>query len=108
MTSNHTNTKYIYQSIASFCNTTVQVREFAHGRGIPKVYNAIVDRLATITAPTLVLWGLQDRILPVAHAQVAIKGLPRTRLHIFDLCGHWPQFEHSEEFNTLVSEFLAN
>lgn len=72
-----------------------------------EVYKAIVDRLATITAPTLVFWGQQDRLLPVAHAAVATKGLPSARLHIFDPCGHWPQFERSEEFNTLVLEFLS-
>ena len=72
-----------------------------------EVYNTIVDRLATITVPTLVFWGRQDRILPVAHAQVASKGLPSARIHIFDRCCHWPQVERSEEFNTLVLEFLA-
>jgi len=74
----------------------------------PEVYNTIVDRLATITVPTLVLWGQQDRVLPVAHAAVATKGLPSAHLHIFNQCGHWPQFEHSKEFNTLVLKFLAN
>lgn len=73
-----------------------------------EIYNPIVDRLATITAPTLVLWGRQDRVLPVAHAAVATKGLPNARIHIFDPCGHWSQVERSEEFNTLVLEFLAN
>jgi 4,5:9,10-diseco-3-hydroxy-5,9,17-trioxoandrosta-1(10),2-diene-4-oate hydrolase len=73
-----------------------------------ELYNTIVDRLPTITAPTLVLWGQQDRVLPVTHAAVATKGLPSARLHIFDPCGHWSQVERSEEFNTLVLEFLAN
>jgi len=74
----------------------------------PEVYQAIVNKLTTITAPTLVLWGQQDRILPVAHAAVASKELPSARIHIFDSCGHWPQLERSEDFNTLVLEFLAN
>ncbi|GAB1541487.1 alpha/beta fold hydrolase [Scytonema sp. NUACC21] len=73
-----------------------------------EIYNTIVDKLPTITAPTLVLWGQQDRVLPVAHAEVAIKGLPSANLHIFDPCGHWSQVERSEEFNSLVLEFLAN
>lgn len=73
-----------------------------------EIYNTIVDRLPTITAPTLVLWGQQDRVLPVTHAAVATKGLPNARVHIFDPCGHWSQVEHSQEFNTLVLEFLAN
>ncbi|MBV8886949.1 MAG: alpha/beta fold hydrolase [Chroococcidiopsidaceae cyanobacterium CP_BM_RX_35] len=73
-----------------------------------KVYYAIVDKLTTITAPTLVLWGRQDRVLPVAHATIATKRLPNVRLHIFERCGHWSQFEYSEEFNSLVLEFLAD
>lgn len=71
------------------------------------VFHPIVNGLATIEAPTLVFWGQQDRIIPVAHAAVADKKLPNVRLHIFDLCGHWSQFEHSEEFNTVVLNFLA-
>ena len=42
------------------------------------------------------------------HAQVDTKGLSSARLHIFDPCGHWLQVERSEEFNTLVLQFLAN
>jgi 4,5:9,10-diseco-3-hydroxy-5,9,17-trioxoandrosta-1(10),2-diene-4-oate hydrolase len=73
-----------------------------------QVFRPIVDKLATITAPSLVIWGKQDRILPVAHAHVAAKGLPNARLHIFDPCGHHPHLERPEEFNALVLEFLAS
>jgi 4,5:9,10-diseco-3-hydroxy-5,9,17-trioxoandrosta-1(10),2-diene-4-oate hydrolase len=72
------------------------------------VSRTIVGNLANITASTLVVWGRQDRILPVAHAHVAEKGIPNTRLHIFDPCGHMPQMEHTEGFNALVLEFLAS
>lgn len=72
-----------------------------------EVYQPIVDRLNTITAPTLVVWGKQDRILPVAHAQVAMKHLPNARLQLFDHCGHWLHFEQAAAFNSLISAFLA-
>jgi len=68
---------------------------------------SLVDNLGNITCPTLIIWGRQDRILPVAHAQVAKDGTPNAELHIFDSCGHEPHFEHPEEFNKLVLEFLA-
>ena len=74
----------------------------------PEVYQPIVDRLCTITAPTLVVWGNQDRILPVAHAQIAMQHLPNARLQLFDACGHWSHFEKAAEFNNVVSEFLVN
>ena len=72
----------------------------------PKVYGSIVAQLATINAPTLIIWGQQDHVLPVAHAQVAAELLPNTKLEIFDSCGHWPQVERAEDFNTLTREFL--
>jgi 4,5:9,10-diseco-3-hydroxy-5,9,17-trioxoandrosta-1(10),2-diene-4-oate hydrolase len=72
------------------------------------VYRPILDRLDEIEVPTLVLWGAQDRILPVAHAHLAAKRLPNARLHIFDPCGHVPNIERAEEFNALVIDFLSN
>ncbi len=69
---------------------------------------SIVDKLSTITVPTLILWGKQDPVLPVAHTQVAARAIPNNRLHIFDACGHHPQLEYPEKFNALVLEFLAN
>ena len=85
------------------------VRSLGNFRGIRKdVLRSIVDNLGTITAPTLVFWGQQDRILPVAHAYIAEKRIPNARLHIFNPCGHLTQLERPEEFNSLVLEFLAD
>ena len=72
-----------------------------------EVYRPILDNLDSITAPTLVIWGEQDTILPVAHAHVADERMPGARVHIFDPCGHIPQVERPEEVNELVLEFLA-
>jgi pimeloyl-ACP methyl ester carboxylesterase len=72
-----------------------------------KVVRSIVDNLATITAPTLIIWGRQDRVFPLTHAYVAQGRIPDAELHIFDPCGHAPHFELPEEFNALVLEFLA-
>ncbi len=71
------------------------------------VVHSIVDNLASITAPTLIIWGQQDRILPVAHAGIAASRIPNVRLHIFDPCGHCPPEERPEEFNALVLDFLT-
>jgi len=72
------------------------------------VYRPILDRLKEIRVPTLIIWGAQDRILPVAHAHLAIKRVPNARLHIFDLCGHVPNMERAQEYNTIVIDFLSN
>jgi pimeloyl-ACP methyl ester carboxylesterase len=65
------------------------------------------DGFSAITAPTLIFWGEQDRIIPVAHAHIAEKIIPGAHLHIFDSCGHMPQLEHPDEFNKMVLDFLA-
>ncbi|MCU0537823.1 MAG: alpha/beta fold hydrolase [Hydrococcus sp. Prado102] len=72
-----------------------------------EVFSPIVRQLDRIEAPTLIIWGKQDSILPVSHADIAFKKIPHSRLHIFDPCGHWAQVEYPEEFNRLILEFLA-
>jgi 4,5:9,10-diseco-3-hydroxy-5,9,17-trioxoandrosta-1(10),2-diene-4-oate hydrolase len=63
--------------------------------------------LDKITAPTLIIWGKQDAILPVKHAYFARGRIPNAHLHIFEQCGHMPNVEKPEEFNRVVLEFLS-
>lgn len=65
-------------------------------------------RLAEIKAKTLVAWGRDDRFVPLDWGLKLLWGLPDARLHIFNRCGHWAQWEHAEEFNRLALDFLAN
>ncbi len=74
----------------------------------PDVFRPIVDRLEEIKAPTFIVWGKQDKIIPVSNADVAAKKIPDARLHIFDRCGHWAQFEHPQEFNRLILDFIKS
>jgi len=77
-------------------------------RGIKdKMYRPFLDGLSKITADTLIIWGEDDRILPVKQAYVGHEGIRNSRLHIYNQCGHLPQFEKPDEFNQLVMEFLA-
>ncbi len=71
-----------------------------------RVVRPIRAGLSTITAPTLIIWGQEDRILPVSGGYAAAEQILNARLHIFEQCGHLPQFELAEKFNSLVSEFL--
>jgi pimeloyl-ACP methyl ester carboxylesterase len=67
----------------------------------------ITENISKLKAPTLIFWGREDRIIPVAHAHIAAKMIPGAKLHIFDKCGHVPMMERPDEFNKLVLEFLA-
>ena len=65
------------------------------------------NRLGEIKKPTLIVWGKQDGLLPVADAETFNKGIAGSELVIFDQCGHAPQVEKAADFNKKVLEFLG-
>lgn len=76
-------------------------------RGLkPEMLREIRDAAHEISVPTLIVWGKQDRVVPVHHAKVAHSKIPHARLHLFDNCGHTPQLEYPNEFNALIRDFV--
>ena len=65
------------------------------------------NRLANIKVPTLVVWGKQDSLLPIAAAERYATGISGARLASFDKCGHVPAIEKTEEFLSAVNGFLG-
>ena len=65
------------------------------------------ERLAAIEMPTLIVWGLSDRVIPVAAAASYHRRIPHSRLEIFERTGHVPQLERPLRFNALLENFLA-
>ncbi len=65
-----------------------------------------LDRLATIEAPTLVVHGRFDRMVPLEGAIRLLNYLPSADLVVFNKCGHWPSIERPAEFARLVLDFL--
>ncbi|WP_223168103.1 alpha/beta fold hydrolase [Nonomuraea sp. SYSU D8015] len=63
--------------------------------------------LHKIKAPTLLLWGRDDRTITLDGAQLMLKQIRDVRLHVFGRCGHWVQVERQREFDELVTGFLA-
>ena len=74
----------------------------------PKQFPDQGPRLGEITAPTLVIWGRDDRFVPMDIGLRLIWGMPNAELHIFNRCGHWAQWEHADKFNRMVLDFLAH
>ena len=64
-------------------------------------------RLGGIKQPTLIVWGKQDGLLPLADGEKFDKEIPNSELIVFDRCGHVPQVEKAADFNKQVLEFLA-
>jgi 2-hydroxy-6-oxonona-2,4-dienedioate hydrolase len=65
------------------------------------------DRMARITAPTLIVWGNKNPFGDVPEAQAIADAIPGSRLEIFTGCGHWPQHEQADRYNPLSLSFLA-
>ena len=65
-------------------------------------------RFPQIAHKTLITWGRDDRFVPLDHGLRMISTLQDARLHVFPKCGHWAQWEHAEEFNRLVVDFLVS
>jgi len=65
------------------------------------------DRLASIKTPTLVVWGRQDKLLPVASGERYAAGIAGAKLVSFEKCGHVPPMEKTEEFLAAVMPFLG-
>jgi pimeloyl-ACP methyl ester carboxylesterase len=62
--------------------------------------------LPTIAAPTLLIAGGRDPIVPTDESRRAAAAIPNATLKIFPHAGHLPNFEHYPEFRQLVSAWL--
>jgi len=56
--------------------------------------------------PTLIVWGLRDRIIPVEHARPAHEGMPGSRLELFEQAGHFPHLDDPLRFARTLEEFF--
>lgn len=68
----------------------------------------VSGRFGEIAAKTLVIWGRDDRFVPLDHGLKVIWGIPDAGLHVLPRCGHWAQWEHATAFNRLSLNFLDN
>ena len=57
--------------------------------------------------PTLIVWGRNDRIIPLSAGQAYNAAIAGSELLVFDNCGHRPEIERSSEFVERLRSFLA-
>jgi triacylglycerol lipase len=65
------------------------------------------ERMGSIKAPTLVVWGKQDKLLPIASGERYAAGIAGAKMVSFEKCGHVPAVEKTEEFLAAVMPFLG-
>jgi pimeloyl-ACP methyl ester carboxylesterase len=74
---------------------------------IPPNADELISEVRTITVPTLILWGREDRVIPLKVGEQLHQLLPNSTLQVIEKCGHIPQEEKPEETVTLISNFLT-
>jgi pimeloyl-ACP methyl ester carboxylesterase len=65
------------------------------------------DRLGSIRAPTLVVHGTEDPLVPPGNGAILARGIPGARLVELPGIGHLPMWECPARLATLLTEFLA-
>lgn len=63
-------------------------------------------RLPLIDAPTLVVHGTSDGLLPVSYAEEFVRLVPRAELALIEQAGHYPMVEQEDRFVAVVETFL--
>jgi pimeloyl-ACP methyl ester carboxylesterase len=73
----------------------------------PYMHNPRLEHfLPRVTNPTLIVWGREDRIVPVECGEQYRRRLPNATLTVLERCGHLPPIEQPDAFARLVLEFL--
>jgi pimeloyl-ACP methyl ester carboxylesterase len=65
------------------------------------------ERLPEIACPTLIVWGAEDKVIPVADASVFEELIPNSRKVIFEDTGHVAMLERPASFNRLLADFMS-
>jgi pimeloyl-ACP methyl ester carboxylesterase len=72
----------------------------------PRLHDPFLHKwLHRVTVPVKIVWGENDKILPVAYAQAFGKLMPHAELEIIPACGHLPQAEQADRFCDIVLRF---
>jgi pimeloyl-ACP methyl ester carboxylesterase len=67
----------------------------------------LYERISALKAPTLIVWGEQDEMIPVELGRRTQRLISGSRLEVIPQCGHLPQFEKPAELVRCVLEFLG-
>jgi len=65
------------------------------------------SKVSAVHAPTLVIWGRQDELIPLSDGEKYRDAIHGAKLVVIDQCGHVPMIEKPAEFNQAVLQFLG-
>jgi pimeloyl-ACP methyl ester carboxylesterase len=76
-------------------------KPYMHDPSLPP----LLERLRAL--PTLLVWGREDQIVPVAAGELYRRAIAGARLEMIDRCGHFPHLERPAEFMRIIAPFLG-
>jgi pimeloyl-ACP methyl ester carboxylesterase len=89
-------------SRSAFCRT---LRSVVDGRG---QLVTMLDRCYLVAdVPTMLVWGAQDRVVPVEHAYAAAAAMPGARMEVFPGAAHFPHHADPNRFLAALLDFCA-
>jgi pimeloyl-ACP methyl ester carboxylesterase len=94
-----------WKLVAPVTKTSVQIGGYIST--ITEQTIVLLSQLPQIMAPTLVLWGAKDPVVPFAQAYAAAELIPDCQVKVFEKCGHSVYRESLLEFSGVLSKFLG-
>ncbi len=67
---------------------------------------AMLKQFPRLTMPTLLVWGVEDKLVPSACIPALQRALPNAELKLVEGSGHLPYEETPETFNEIILRFL--
>jgi pimeloyl-ACP methyl ester carboxylesterase len=64
-------------------------------------------RIHRIVAPTLIVWGKQDSLVPPVYAQEFASRIPTSQVEYVDSAGHMLHLEQLDHVSSLITSFLT-
>ena len=87
-------------------NFSTQINILQSAKSAKRDY--LLDELAKITTPTLLLWGQQDEVTTMKVAETFHANIKGSKLLSIDKCGHAPMIEHPEWFSAQMKTFIES
>jgi pimeloyl-ACP methyl ester carboxylesterase len=75
--------------------------------GVGMIFFDIREDLKKIKVPTLVLYGIEDKLCNFYSAKFFTDNIPNSKLVVFEKSGHFPFIEEKEKFNSEIRKFVG-